>query len=160
MDIFYKKDNVVVRRSYPSDADMLCNSLRKSDIDEVWASHNLTPWEALYLSINESMMSLTITLNGKPIGVFGIKEESALGSKAMIWFLATDELDSIRRRFLKHSKKFVNMFLNLYPYLYNYVDSRNLESIKWLEFCGAKIGDPIPYGVMNEPFRYFYFERT
>lgn len=159
MKIYYEQGDIVVRQSYPSDVDMLCNSLRKSDVDEIWASHNLTPWDALHLSITESFLSLTITLKKKPIGVFGIQPESMLGTRAMIWFLASDDIDNIRIRFSRNSKKFVNMFLSLYPYLYNYVDTRNLQSIEWLKFCGARMSEPEPYGFMKKTFMYFWFER-
>ena len=157
--VFYKQNDIEVRSSFPSDVDILCHSLRKSDEEEIWASHNLTPWDGLHYGMTESLISLTITSKGKPIGMFGIRPDSYMGEKATIWFLASDELDSIKLRFLKHSKRFVKMFLSFYPYLYNYVDTRNKSSIEWLKFCGANIQNAMPYGVMAQPFHYFYFER-
>ncbi len=138
---------------------MLAGKLRKSDINEVWASHNFTPWDAVYYGITESTMALTITNKGSVVGCFGINAESMLGKKAIIWFLSSQELDKIEYRFLRHSKKFVKMFLNLYPYLFNYVDVRNKCSIRWLKYCGAKLNKPELYGIMSKPFRYFYFEK-
>ncbi len=158
-DTYYNKNGIVVRRSFPSDADNLCQRLRQTDIDEIWASHNLTPWDALNIGINESIISLTVTIKGLPCAVFGINAESALGKKATIWLLASDDLDKIKHRFLRHSKKFVGMFLNMYPHLSNYVDVRNIPSITWLLYCGAKMDRPSPYGVMRKDFRYFWFEK-
>lgn len=159
MRIFYKQDDIVVRNSYPSDVDLLCNKLRSTDVEEIWASHNLTPWDGLHYSTTESLISLTITAKDKPIGIFGIKPESYMGDRATIWFLGTDDLDKIKVRFLKQSKKFVKMFLSFYPYLYNYVHIHNFQSIEWLKYCGAKMDEPISYGIMREKFQYFYFER-
>ena len=159
MDIYYKQGDVVVRRAYPSDADMLCNKLRDSDVQEIWASHNLTPWDAIYFGITESLLCLTITVKNVPVGIFGIRPESYIGRTATIWFLASDELDKIRFRFGKHSKKFINLLLTLYPYLWNYVDVRNKQSIEWLKFCGAKMNEPEPYGILRKKFIYFWFER-
>lgn len=158
-DKYYDQNGIIVRRSFPSDADMLAPRLRKTDVEEVWASNNLTPWDALHESITTSILSLTITVNGIVVGCFGINPESALGKNAIIWFLASDELDRINYRFLRHSRKFIGMFLNLYPYLWNWVDVRNKPSIAWLRYCGAKIKRPEPYGVMRKNFRYFWFSK-
>ena len=157
--IYYDQNNIIVRRAFPSDADMLANKLRKSDTNEVWASHNFTPWDAIYSGISNSILSLTITNKGSVVGCFGINAESMLGKKAIIWFLSSDELDKIEYRFLRHSRRFVKMFLALYPFLFNYVDVRNKKSIRWLKYCGAKLDKPQPFGVMNKPFRYFYFQK-
>lgn len=158
-DVYYKQNDIEVRRSFPSDVEMLCNRLRQSDVDEVWASNNLTPWEALYESLTHSIVTFTITQKGLVLGMFGINPDSMLGNQAMIWFLASDDIDKIKLRFLRHSKRFVNLFLSMYPYLYNYVDIRNLQSMVWLSYCGAKFMPPMPHGLMRKEFRYFYFER-
>ncbi len=158
-EIYYKQNDIEVRRAFPTDADMMANRLRQYDIDEIWASHNLTPWEALYESIMVSTVALTITHKGLCLGLFGISAETVLGDRAMIYFLGTNELDRIQFRFARHSRHFVKMFLNMYPYLYNYTDARNIKSLSWLRMCGAKIKDAQPYGIMRKPFHYFYFER-
>lgn len=159
MRIYYQKNNILVRQAFPTDADMLAGRLRRTDVEEIWASHTLTSWEALHESIVNATMALSITNHGSVVGVFGIRAESILGKKATIWFLASDDLDKIKYRFLRHSKGFVGMFLCFYPYLFNYVDVRNKPSIDWLRFCGATIEEPKPYGDMRLPFHYFHFER-
>ena len=141
-----------------SDIKYLSDNLRQSDIFEIWASHHATPLSAL-TQCHNSPFSLTVEREN-PICMFGINPESLLGNKAVIWCLATDELSTINIRFLKHSREFIEMFLEIYPYLYNFVDDRNTESIAWLKFCGAVMEEPKPFGMDNMPFRYFYFERN
>lgn len=158
--VFYDRDGVRVRVSSFSDAKELKDSLKKSDVEEIWVSYHLKPKEALEMSIATSLFSLTVEDYGNPIAIFGICPDSVLGTKATIWMLASDMLEKRRLRFLKHSRKFIEMMLGFYPYLYNYVDERNKSSINWLKFCGANIQDPQPYGVEQMPFRYFYFERN
>ena len=157
-EVFYNDGKEVVRRSLKSDSEYLSKHLRQCDIDEVWASHNVTPKEALDSGFEKSVFCLTVE-NGNPIAMFGINPKSILGQEAVVWFLASDDLERIQYKFLKYSRKFIKMMLDFYPYLDNYVDDRNTKSIKWLKMCGATVEEPAPYGIEKKLFRYFYFKR-
>ena len=155
---FFDKDGIVVRRSVRSDVEYLKSRIRWSDQNEIWASDHMYPHEALKKGLEKSIFCCTIT-NGNPIAMFGIVPQTLLGHKASIWMLGTDGIEKIKIKFLRTNKKFIDMMLEYYPYLYNHVDERNTVSIEWLKFCGAKVKDPKPYGVERRPFRYFYFNR-
>jgi len=156
--LLYDSDGITVRRSRPRDAQYLSTKLRQSDIDEIWASHNITPKEALDKGVNDSIFCCTVS-NGQPIAMFGIVPETILGSKACVWMLASDDLDNIKRKVARDSKYFIRMMLEFYPYLYNHVDDRNKKSIAWLKYCGAKLKEPETFGVEKKLFRYFYFNK-
>lgn len=158
MRILYNEDGIIVRTSINSDIEKM--ELKQSDIDEIWASHHHKPQEALKLSLKKSTICFTVVDNGKPIAMFGINPNNIIDTKAVIWLLSTPMLKMRAYRFIKHSKKFIRMFLDFYPYLFNYVDDRNKESIDWLKRCGAVIDDPRPYGLENKLFRHFYFQRN
>lgn len=158
-DIYYEKGTVIVRRSKPSDVDRLAPHLRQSDVEEIWASNRIKPYEALSEGLTSSIFCLSIENNGRVICMFGINPLSVVGDKAVVWMLASNELDKIKIKFLKHSKEFVNMMLSFYPYLFNYVDVRNKKSIEWLKFCGANIEEAKSFGVEESLFHYFSFER-
>lgn len=155
---YYNQDGIVVRHSTKADVDYLKDHLRQSDIQEIWSSDHITPEEALKQGLEKSIFCCTV-LNGSPIAMFGIVPETVLGQKASVWFLASKDLKNIKRRFLRHSKYFINLMLDFYPYLHNYVDNNNKDSIDWLRYCGARIKEPEPYGKEQQPFRYFYFNR-
>lgn len=142
------------------DVNYLSNNLRQSDIDEIKASHNHTPKEALMISLKESIFALTVEKEGVPVAMFGIVPESALGYRASVWLLASPCLDKMKRRFVRHSRKFIEMMLEFYPNLSNFVDVRNKTSIAWLRWLGAKMDKPIIYGVEQIPFIPFSFERS
>ncbi len=91
--------------------------------------------------------------------MFGISPVHVLGDKAIVWMLASEKLDNIKLRFARHSRYFINLMLEYYPYLHNYVDCRNKGSISWLKFCGATFEEPKPYGLEGKPFMYFSFKR-
>lgn len=95
----------------------------------------------------------------RPICIFGIVPENLIGSKAVIWMLGTDEMEKIKIRFVKNSRKMIDMLLDRYEYLHNYVDCRNHKTIAWLKFLGAELKSPVSYGVDSDLFRYFSFTR-
>lgn len=157
--VYYKHGNVNVRTSEEKDIETLKNNLRQSDIQEIWASHRLSPEEALKLSLKQAETCMTIEIEGKPIGMFGITSGDLLSDTATIWMLATNGLNRVRKSFIKECKKFINSQLENYTTLEGYVDARNKISMRWLRWCGAKIAEAIPLGVDKLPFHYFNFTR-
>lgn len=156
---YYNKDNVIVRDSIQSDADYLSENLRKSDVQEIWASHHVLPNYALNQGLLNSSTCLTVT-KGEPLAMFGICPESLISDRAVIWLLATENLMDIRLEFLRYSRKFINLMLEEYPYLYNWVDVRNCKSVYWLRKIGANLSDPAPHGLDKLPFHHFEFRRV
>jgi len=156
--MFYDDGKIKVRRSVKSDADYLAPRLRKSDVEEIWKSNHKAPFEALKEGIEKSIFCCTVE-NGQPICIFGIYTDKLLGENATVWCLASDDLEKIGRKFVKYSREFIDMMLQYYPMLFNYVDADNEKSIKWLQMCGADMKEPAPYGVENKNFRYFSFKR-
>lgn len=158
--VYYNECGLVIRDSVISDVFLLKDRLKLEDIQEVWASHHTTPEEALRFSINNSALSMTTTKNDIPVMMFGVTADDWMGDTGMIWFMSAELDRQTKLLFLRNSKKFIDLMLSFYPYLYNYVDIRNQESIKWLQFCGATIGEPEKYGADQRPFRRFHFERN
>lgn len=151
--------DVVVRDTVFHDIEQMKDKMRKSDRDEVWASHHHTPEEALSMGFRYSRICLTLLHKGKPVAMFGaaaIPDVEGLGS---IWLLGTDELSRCQTAFLKLSKLFVGVLLNDYQTLYNYIDVRNTTTKRWLEWCGANFKDVQTYGIEGRPFQYFEFRR-
>lgn len=157
--IYYDHNSIIVRNSKKSDVEYLKTRLRESDVREVWASNNHSPEEALQLSLDKSIFCLTVH-NGHPLAIFGITTENILGKKATIFMLSSPELDMIRIRFARNSRFFINMLLEFYPFLENYVHKDNPQSIRWLKMCGASVNNPAPYGIEKENFHYFSFRKA
>jgi len=158
--IYYDQSGVLVRTSTNEDVEYLAGRLRKSDVQEIYASDHLESFRALHLSLTGSVVCLSIVYSGEPVGMFGINAENLFATKGVIWLLGSDGLTKHGLRFVRHSRRFIEMFLEYYPVLENYVHDLNKESIAWLKMCGAKIEEPKPYGLEQENFRYFRFERN
>lgn len=158
--IYYEGKEGMVRTSNELDIDLMKNRLRRSDIDEVWASHHHTPEEALRLSFEMSTLCLTVDIKGMPVAMFGIAPQTLLSDRANVWFLATDGILKVRKSFVKQCRKFIDVMLKEYPILENYVDARNKLSIRWLKWCGAEIEEAKPIGAEKLPFHHFSFRRN
>lgn len=150
-------NNSFIRYSTQADVDILKHNLRKDDILEIWASNHHTPEEALQISLDESIVSLTFAVHNLPVAIFGINPPSAFENKAIIWMLASPALYNVKVKFLRNCTRVIESFLAYYPYLYNYVDARNTKTIRWLEYLGAEISEPRDYGAENLPFHFFSF---
>ena len=157
---YYDRDGIVVRDSNDDDALYIGLNMREADKKEIWASHNHRPLEAMKLSLDESFMCLTVLDRKVPVLMFGIVPRSLLGETATIWMLATDGINNIKRRFVRHSRSFIKIFLGYFPILENYVYEENIKSIEWLMMCGAKIEEAMPFGIEQKLFRRFTFTRN
>lgn len=147
---------ISIRESVPDDIHSLSSSLREPDRLEVLASGS-TPFEALTESHKASTVRLSLLFNNKVIGMFGIAPKTILGERAVIWLLTAPEVEQIKFTFVKLSKRYVKLFLEQYPILENWVDSRYTQAIKWLKLLGAKFD--WEQQVNGVPFYHFEIRR-
>lgn len=144
-----------VRQAIPEDAHKLAPKIRKADKEEIKASHNSTPLNALLFPFTQ-LKHKTFTIIGTEkedvIGMFGVVpcETKDYG---IAWLLSSDELLNHTRQFLRECPKWVNEMSKDYKYLYNYVDERNIVAIKWLQFLGFKDIETLPYGYEKKNFK-------
>lgn len=157
--IIYEKGNVIIRDSVHWDIDNF-KSMREADKAEIWAEGHFDPKFALTSSIQNSSVSLTFLHNGAIVGMFGVSPDSMLATRAKVWMLTSEEIYNVKICFLKCSRWIIDKFLSLYPTLWNFVDARHEESIRWLRWVGAKIFDSVPYGIEKIPFHYFNLEKS
>lgn len=158
MSVYYDQNGIKVRDSVQSDVDYLKTRLRKDDVTEIMVSHGKSPEEALNDGLKNSVYCFTVT-NGNPVLMFGICPRTLASDSAAIWMLSSDDIKKIKIRFVRNCRFFIDMFLRLYPKLDNYAHYRNLISMRWLKFLGAKIDKAKPYGIMGQMFHHFSFER-
>jgi hypothetical protein len=156
MNAIYQKDGLIVRDMHPDDVQYIADHMRPSDIQEIWAVGHRTPIESLIRAITISNRVYTAEWNGVPTAIFGTAETND-PEVASIWMLGTDCVQNIWFRSIVASREVLPELVIGYRRLFNMVDARNTRSIKWLEWLGANIHEPKPYGVDGLPFRYFEF---
>lgn len=156
--IYHNKNSVMIRTSVDSDIERMKAHIRKSDIDEIRATNEWSPEHALRYGLTNSEPCFTIVHQGKPVGMFGVtpapKEVQDLKA-GVVWLIATDGLKAMWLTFCRLSPKFISLMLEKYEVMYNFVDARNIDTIRWLNWCGAKFDEPKPYGIDGLPFRFF-----
>jgi len=76
-------------------------------------------------------------------------------SGAAPWMLATPRAEEFIREFIVEGRKYVGEMLDRYGFLINYIDVRNIKSIRWLAKIGFTIHEPEPFGVQGLPFHKF-----
>ena len=97
--------------------------------------------------------------DGEPICIFGVSSASPLSRSGI-------PVDGRHRtpgpagfRVLRRSRNVVHDMLSRYDELYNYVDARNTQAIRWLRWLGFTIMDTEPYGLCGLPFHRFEMRR-
>lgn len=148
------------RYSTINDVDYLESRLRESDVKEIWASCHNVSREALQSGLERSVYCMTIVKDGEPIGMFGVRGESVVGSVGIVWALGTDRIKEVPMTVLMRSRKYIDQMLSIYPMLTNFVHAENLVSLRWLKKLGATILEKKPFGCDSELFHQFYFVRS
>ena len=145
------------RLAIKEDAYSLAPRMRQADINEIKASHGVKPLDALLEPFNSyytgTAYSIISDIDDIVIGMFGSRstDDSNYGCA---WLLSSEELrtQSHKKQFLKQCRKWGNKINKPFRFIYNYVDARNWQSLKWLKFCGFEIITTEKYGLENIDF--------
>lgn len=151
-------DKIEIRDVEPGDIDMLVANMRDHDIQEVNAATRMGIENAVKTSVNLSTYSKTGLVNDELVCMWGVCPISLLSSSGSPWMLGTDLIKKKQRIFLRRSKPWLDDIRKDYRYLENFVDERNVMSIKWLKWLGFEMDEAEPYGIHGEPFHKFTME--
>ena len=142
--------------------EMLAPHMRDADVEEVRATYDVEPLEALRVGVKVASFARTCFINDELICMFGVsplkvKDDGggALSGVGAPWMLATNGFYRHIKSFVFHSREYIEEMLELYPILMNYVDERNVAARRWLKRAGFTIYDPEPWGVLKLPFHRF-----
>lgn len=121
-----------------NDLDEILNlDLRQADKNEIEASLGVSWKEGLERSLDNSVITWVVIYKENIEGIFGLGQIKQIG---VPWFLATDKFNEFKFAFARTSLEVVHKeMLRRYNKLVNFVDSRHLDSIKWLTWLGFKI---------------------
>lgn len=105
-----------------------------------------TPAESVQRGL-ESSEAWAVLFDGKVAAVFGVHGEAGF------WVLTTPEVVRHPRAFLKASKAAAELLLQDRERLENWVPSAFCESVRWLKWLGAEVGEPVPRGPYGKPYQ-------
>lgn len=144
----------------PEHVKEVADHMSEGDRREVYASNHHSPHTALKLSVNSTREPKAGTVDGRAMCIFGIGQSSLLSHDGSPWLLGHEELPQHARAFLRMSRNWMIEERVKYGKLVNYVDARNTQAIRWLDWLGFEIEEEAkPYGVDKMPFHRFSWER-
>jgi hypothetical protein len=132
----------------------LIGTMREADREEIWAASHRTPKQALE-SVFQMRGTKTGLANEEVVCIFGVVELSLLGSRGSPWLLGADAITKYARPFLRRNKAYLEEMKKRFIFMENWVDARNTEAIRWLEWLGFEIEEARPYGLDQLPFHHF-----
>lgn len=140
-------------------ASYILEEMRDDDIQEIRALRGDNIQRALALTLNVTEKPMMGLVGGEPICIFGISSRSRLSGVGHPWLVGTPAIDNTPVLFLRRSREVFEDIAMGYRYLYNYVDTRNTHSIRWLEWLGFQIGPAESIGRAGELFHRFEMRR-
>lgn len=111
--------------------------LRQADLDEIALTTDLTPGQAVAMSIALSSRGFAAYLSNKLCAVFGISWNTK--HAGTIWLVGTDGISRHPVTFYRESRRIFPKLTHGFDYLSNFVDARNELSLRWLHWLGFTI---------------------
>ena len=143
------------------DAIELAKNLRKEDLGEIAHGSGLPPETALRYALAISNIAYAVMKEDRVVALFGIAEDLHWDNQVGTghpWMLASPELTSIRKSFLRECRGYVQGWLDHHKALEGFVWSKNEVHIQWLKWLGFQFDEPAPYGITNELFMRFHMK--
>ena len=139
----------------PSFIDLLADNMCSVDKEEVYATSGQSPKTALLSSVMHSDQLVCYFATEELLGIGGVGLEP--NGNGVPWFLRTNYFHSWKqknlRSFLRSTKSWIEHMGEMYPAMHNYVDTRNKESINWLQHLGFSLTKTVDkYGFLKVPF--------
>jgi len=131
----------------------IAGRMRRADREEVFAASGRSPISALSFSYRHSSEVWTALFDGRPEVMWGVGDISILTGIGAPWLLGTDAVERNFRGFLRISRDWPAQLLGRYRLLRNLVDARNTISIRWLEWLGFRLFEPVE--INGHPFHLF-----
>ena len=134
---------------------MMAPHVRAAEVREIAASDGITPVRLLIREVENSISAWSWLVDGEVACMFGVRSPTLLDGTSYPWFISTALVETHARQFARACKALLPELLAAHPRLSGMVDARYTLSVRWLEWLGATISSPEPWGVSGVPFRRF-----
>jgi hypothetical protein len=139
----------LVRPAVVGDCFELAPRLRADDVREIRAASGLSPLSALFESVRRSKHAYSCEdQSGRVFAMFGVADAPTDPTVGVIWMLASDDLFTHRKQFLRECRRWFKQFRTEYRVLWN----------SWLKWIGCTFVKRHPvYGKGKLPFMEFIY---
>lgn len=138
--------------------DYFSENLRLVDVREMWLADRSRPRGALEIGAFMSDKAFVVEADGIPVIIFGV-DRDGLSDKGRVWMLATDDIEFMKKSFVKQCRSVFYDLMDGYEMVYNYVYEKNEIALKWLKWLGFTIHPAIPFGVDCANFHRVEFKK-
>lgn len=132
--------------------DDLSENIRPKDHQEIMAYSDGNIHDIIEYHIDKSDVSFAATIDDGLLAVVGVVPQSSLRLTGIPWILTTTLLDKHPRFLVKYSKPVLEVWLHKYDKLFNIVDSRYEQALRWVKWMGFTIHEPKLYEGMDVEF--------
>jgi len=130
----------------------VASNLRQGDIDEAQAMYGIDAGVYLPRSYDPSRTWVFFNDQGHNFGLAGVAPtgDPNLGQ---VWMVSTPDLYKNKTVFLRKCGAFIDMLNELHPILFNWVDARQTDHLKWLKWQGfIATSKKLSWGAAGIPF--------
>lgn len=161
MTIVFQGKVGTVHKAVLEDVEPVGLNMRQSDVAELHDGVGVAPIPALVHALEKSAQCWTIKIGDEPVAMFGVAPTDSLPGCGTVWYLATEWWDREGKRdMLLFSPHFIRTMQDGFDHIYNYVDCRNKQSIRWLKHLGFKQGVEVRNTASGLPFVFMYRAAT
>lgn len=141
------------RQALAEDILVIAPEMKQIDRNELALWSGMDPFGGLGLSFAMSVRRWTMLVDGRPLGMGGVTHSGKAGV-GTAWLLSREIPRVARTPLMKFMMRdWLPAMHGVFPVLGNFVDSRNAETIRWLERCGfEKKFETTRMGMLPWPF--------
>ena len=156
--VLFQSGETKIVESILEHAPPIADKMRFSDKRECKIM-GCSPLQALIVPmLDKTSYNLTIIHKDNPVGICGVVDvthdpDMRIGR---IWFLATDELETFKSKFLRWCPVVIEELSQGFDYVENIVPVDNHNTVEWLKFCKFSFNEKT---VEIEGHEFFHFVR-
>lgn len=118
-------------------ADAIMPLLSDADRDELNALTDGQGAAVMRWVVTISQRAWCGTLDDRPLFLAGALPDG------VVWMLGTPEIARVRKFYLRATRTMASEMQTMFPVIRTHVDVRYVRSLRWLEWLGFDLGDPI-----------------
>lgn len=149
--VLVRKSRLTIEPATEAHAAQLAGHLRAEDADEMMVAHGLGPLEGLQLAVKSSLTAKAILDGSRVVALLGVAPTDVEGV-ASIWLLGGRLVKRFPVAFTRICAEEARRFSESFAVLVNMVWSQNKRALRWLESLGFEVMEPVPFGVLGQPF--------
>lgn len=138
-----------------ADVEFFVANLREEDRVEYRAAYGVgNERSVLQQTIEQTYDCQVAEVDGVPFAIFGIGPGPE--GSAIPWLIGTDVLTDNRQFLCRIFPRVLAGWKAKHPLMFNCVLATHTKTIRWLQWLGFTIADPIPYGDEQRLFHPFF----